>query len=169
MVAGVVGLALAGAPVLAQASPDASTPAVISERSDAESLLGGELLGLDPEIVEALLSSDPDFALVVSQGLRSGDPYVIEATVQTIADRAGQLDAGAGAGVVLHQTGHSVVVLAQTGIRSAPIRLQSQIYGIAVKFQDFVPAQSTTAILGPAEGLHREQLVSAIHAALSEE
>lgn len=151
------------------ASPDLGRVVNANAELDGRHLLGSGLLGLDGPMVEALVASDPHFARQVSQGLRSDDPHAIEATLAAIGERVRLVEAGTGQGLVVHQTGHSVVVLAQTGVRSAPVQIQSQTYGIAVKFQDFVPPQAPARTLSQAHGLEMEQLVSAIHVALAKE
>lgn len=59
---------------------------VVGTVADAEYLLGDGLLGLAPSIVDDLVG-DQAFAETVSSDLRSGDPFVVDATLDAIAAR----------------------------------------------------------------------------------
>lgn len=125
---------------------------------DGADLLGPGLLGLDTEMVTAMTQADPDLAARVSSGLRSADPYVVEATV---AEISAHLTRQIGAD-------HELVHLVTPGsVSPGPVRPEDNRIGIAVYISDNSQRLQGAALL--AQGLEREQLVSAIHTALSKE
>lgn len=170
LVGAVVASALAGGlwagPALATqvsgagAATDEAVVAAFDAHEDGVNLLGDGLLGLDAETVTTLTQADPDFAASVSSGLRSSDPYVIEATVDETSARLA-----------------AVAIRSQTqGVITYMINqfVTNNTYVIANHDRTYVIAHVTDSRLplGSAllsQGLEREQLVSAIHTALLEE
>src|SRR5699024_9560766 len=114
-------------------SPEGSAPTgIVHAPSDAAAdgaqLLGPTLLGLSPGTVDALVAADPDLAVDVSNGLRSGDPYTVDATLTTVSERVGSLEAGSGLSTPQHGFVIDGAVLHVVNINFyMPWRLQTDI------------------------------------------